>query len=392
MGGTEAVHVAGAYEHPTRYAPEKSQLQLHAEVASGALEDAGLSKCDVDGLFTAGIDKHAYTLIPLDMADYLGLDVSYHDVSENGGSSYITHVGHAASAIRDGKCDIALVTLAGRSKSKARATGTELPELQTHQDNFERIYGVNIAANYALAARRHMHEFGSTQEQLAEIRVAASHHAQFNEDALYQDPVTIEDVVESEVIAEPLHLLDCCVITDGGGALVIVSDNIRKKLDRECVEVLGHGEAIGHHDAGRIDLTRTAAGDSARRAYGEAAISPEDVDYASIYDSFTITVLQTIEDLGFCEKGEGGSFVEGGTLQAPDGALPFNTDGGGLCSNHPSSNGGMTKMIEAVRQLRGEANDPVQLEEPTVALAHGTGGQIATRHASVTLVLGRIDR
>jgi acetyl-CoA C-acetyltransferase len=233
-----------------------------------------------------------------------------------------------------------------------------------------------------------MHEYGTTSEQLAEIRVAAAHHAQYNENALLQDPVTVEEVVDSRMIADPLHLMDCCVVTDGGGALVVVSEDVAADLARPCVEVLGHGEAIGHHDAGRIDVTGTAGRKSSRRAYAEAGIGPDDVDYASIYDSFTITVLETLEDLGFCEKGAGGEFVEGGTLQAPDGELPFNTDGGGQCSNHPSNRGGMTKAIEAVRQLRGEATQEVQVPDAEVAIAHGTGGRISTRHGSVTLVLG----
>jgi acetyl-CoA C-acetyltransferase len=386
MATDSGVYVAGAFEHPTREAPEKSTEQLHAEVARGALDDAGLSSGDVDGYLTAGVPEYQDgrpSLTPLIMADYLGLDPSFVDMTDTGGSAYLSHVGHAASAIRAGKCDVALVTLAGRPYSSDRAT--DAGSFTDVQDSFERLYGATDLAQYALAARRHVHEFGTTHEQLAEVRVAAAHHAQYNENARYRDPVTVEDVVESRTVADPLSLLDCCVVTDGGGALVVVSEAVRDELDRECVEVLGHGEAIGHHDAGRIDLTKTAARKSGRRAYEEAGIAPADVDYASIYDSFTITVLETIEDLGFCEKGEGGGFVEGGTLQAPDGDLPFNTDGGGLCSNHPNR-GGMIKVIEAVRQLRGEANPEVQVDAD-VALAHGTGGSIGTRHGSVTLVL-----
>ena len=391
MAATEPVYVAGAFEHPTREAPDKSTMQLHAEVAKGALEDATLEKDDVDGYFTAGVPENGTGLPPLVMADYLGLDPSYADTTDFGGSSYVSHVGHAASAIRDGRCDVALVTLAGRPRSRGQATGSGARAIQTFQDSFERIYGATNVTMYGMAAQRHMHEHGTTSEQLAEIRAAASHHAQYNEHAMYREPVTVEDVVESRTVADPLHLLDCCVISDGGGALVVVSEDVRSKLERECVELLGFGEAIGHHEAGRIDLTKTAAERSGSRAFEEAGLGPEHVDYASIYDSFTITVLEAIEDLGFCEKGEGGSFVEGGTLRAPDGELPFNTDGGGLCSNHPANRGGMTKVIEAVRQLRGEANPEVQVDAD-VALAHGTGGSIGTRHGAATAVLGREDR
>lgn len=391
MAGEAPVYIAGVYEHATREAPDKSTMQLHGEVARGALDDAGVEKDNVNGYFTAGMPWYDHGLTPLIMADYLGLDVAYADSTDYGGSSYVSHVGHAASAIRDGKCDVALVTLAGRPRSEQQSTGTSTNPLRTMQDSFEVVYGATTIAKYAVAARRHMHEYGTTSEQLAEIRVAASQHAQYNENALYQDPVTIEDVIESRVVADPLHLLDCCVITDGGGALVVVSEEARAKLDRECVEVLGHGEAVKHLDAGRVDLTYSGAQQSGERAFSEARLGPEHVDYASIYDSFTITVLQTLEDLGFCEKGEGGTFVEGGTLQAPGGELPFNTDGGGLCSNHPGNRGGMTKVIEAVRQLRRETAPEVQINAD-IALAHGTGGSLGTRHGSVTTILGREDR
>jgi acetyl-CoA C-acetyltransferase len=385
----QSVYIAGAHEHPTRKAPNKSTEQIHAEAAKGALSDAGVRKADVDGYLTAGYSIDIGQLPPLQMTDYLGLEVSFVETTDQGGSSYVSHVGHAAQAIREGKCDVALITLGARprtgpSDGKERTT-------RVLQENFEEIYGADTLPLYALSAQRHRHEYGTTAEQLAAIRVAASKHAQHNEDALYQDPVTVEDVVESRIVADPLHLLDCCVVSDGGGALVVVSEDVRKELDRECVEVLGHGETIDHHQGGRIDVTRTGAEESGPRAFADAGLTPEDVDYVSLYDSFTITVLTTLEDLGFCEKGEGGEFVEGGTLEAPDGELPFNTDGGGLCSNHPSR-GGMTKVIEAVRQLRGEANPEVQVPDAEIGLAHGVGGFLGTRHGASTLLLGREDR
>jgi acetyl-CoA C-acetyltransferase len=383
---SESVYIAGAFEHPTREAPDKSTMQLHADVAAGALEDAGVPKEAVDGYFTAGVPEMEHSLTPLMAADYLGLDVAYADSTDYGGSSYISHVGHAASAIRDGKCDVALITLAGRPRSRGQATGSGVRKLRTVQHSYERIYGTTNVTMYGMAARRHMKEYGTTSEQLAEIRAAASHHAQYNEHAMYRDPVSVEDVVESPVVADPLHLLDCCVISDGGGALLVLSEDARSELDRECVEVLGHGEAPKHHNAGRIDITMTGAVESGERAFTEAGLGPEHVDYASIYDSFTITVLEAIEDLGFCKKGNGGTFVADGALRA-DGELPFNTDGGGLCSNHPGSRGGMTKVIEAVRQLRGETSPEVQVDAD-IALAHGTGGSIATRHGAATVILG----
>lgn len=384
----EPVYIAGAFEYPEREVPDRSTMELHGEVAAGALADASLSKDDVDGYLTAGVPEYDFGLTPQIMTDYLGLDVDFVDATDTGGSSYISQVAHSRNAIRQGTCDVALITLAGRPRSRSQSTGTEVRQLRAVQDSFEKIYGQSNVSMYAMAARRHMHEHGTTCEQLAEIRVAASQHAQYNDDALYQDPVTVEDVVESPIIADPLHLLDCCVITDGGGAVVVVSEEVRDQIERECVEVSGHGEAVGHHEAGRIDLTSTAARRSGPRAFKEAGLAKDEIDYVSIYDSFTITVLETLEDLGFCEKGEGGDFVEGGTLRAPDGDLPFNTDGGGLCSNHPGNRGGMTKIIEAVRQLRGEANPEVQVDAQT-ALVHGTGGSLGTRHHSSTLILER---
>lgn len=382
-------YVAGIFELPVREAPHRSTFELHAEAARGALADARIPKADVDAYFTAGVPEYEYGKPALIMADYLGLDVSTTGTTDFGGASYVNHVGHALSAFREGKCDVALVTWAGRPRSRRQATGTGIRELTTPQDSFERIYGETTVANYAMAANRHMHEYGTTSEQLAEIRVAAGYHAQFNDHALYPDPVSVDDVMDSRMISDPLHLLDCCVITDGGGAFVLVSESYRDQEGGPYVPVLGHGEAVGHTDGGRPDLTSTAARNSGRRAFEAAGLGPEDVDYVSLYDSFTITVLETIEDLGFCEKGEGGSFVEGGNLRAPDGTLPFNTDGGGLASNHPGNRGGMTKVLEAVRQLRGEAAEPVQLRDPQVALVHGTGGRISTRHGCATLLLGR---
>ena len=235
-----------------------------------------------------------------------------------------------------------------------------------------------------------MYEFGTTSSQLAMIKVAASKHASHNPNAFLRDVVTVEQVLDSPMVADPLHRLDCCVITDGGGAVVVVSPEVARDLARpdRCASVLGHGEAIKHSANGRVDLTHTAAVWSGPRAFAEAGVIPADIQYVSIYDSFTITVLETLEDLGFCEKGKGGAFVESGALEA-GGRLPFNTDGGGLCNNHPSNRGGMTKIIEAVRQLRGEAHAAVQVPGCELALAHGTGGNLGTRTGSATLILGR---
>jgi acetyl-CoA C-acetyltransferase len=381
-------YIAGIYEHPTRKADDKSLAQLHAEVAKGALEDAGLTRADVDGYFCAG---DAPGLGPLSLVDYMGLRVRHMDTTETGGSSYVIHVGHAAQAIAAGKCSVALITLAGRPRAEGMATGTAprnygsaAPDVQ-----FEYPFGPTVVNMYAMAAQRHMHEFGTTSAQLAWIKVAASHHAQHNPHALLREVVTVDDVVNSPMIADPLHRLDCCVITDGGGALVVVSPEVAKRLQRPRVRLLGAGEAPKHQMGGKIDLTYTGAARSGALAFAEAGVTPADIQYVSIYDSFTITVLICLEDLGFCPKGGGGRFVENGNLISGQGRLPFNTDGGGLCNNHPANRGGMTKVIEAVRQLRGEAHPKVQVPNCGLALAHGTGGSLGTRHGSATVILER---
>ena len=381
-------YIAGAFEHPTRKADDKSVPQLHAEVARGALEDAGLSKNDVDGYFCAG---DAPGLGPLSMADYLGLKLRHVDTTDTGGSSYVVHVAHAAEAIALGKCKIALITLAGRPRSEGQATGTapRVPAAAMPDAPFEFPFAPATANMYAMAAMRHMHEFGTTSAQLAWVKVAASQHAQHNPHAMLREVVTVEDVVNSPIITDPLHRLDCCVISDGGGAVVVVAPEIARSLKRPRVRLVGAGEALKLQMGGKVDLTYTGAVWSGPRAFAEAGVKPADIKYASIYDSFTITVLMTLEDLGFCEKGQGGKFVADGNLISGVGRLPFNTDGGGLCNNHPANRGGMTKIIEAVRQLRGEAHPKVQVKNCNVALAHGTGGSLGTRHASATIIMDR---
>ena len=379
--------IVGAYEHPTRKAPDKSVAQLHAEVAKGALEDAGLTLKDIDGYFCAG---DAPGLGPMSMVDYMGLKVRHVDSTDTGGSSYLIHVSHAAQAIALGKCDVALVTLAGRPRSEGssgtqpRSWGANLPDAP-----FEAPYGIVTANSYAMVAARHMHEFGTTSEQLAWVKVAASHHAQHNPHAMLREVVTVKEVLDSPVIADPLHRMDCCVVSDGGGAVILAKPEIAKALKRPLVRLIGAGEAPKGQAGGKLSLTTSGAAWSGPRAFAEAGVKPGDIQYASIYDSFTITVVVQIEDLGFCKKGEGGRFVADGNLISGSGKLPFNTDGGGLCNNHPANRGGMTKVIEAVRQLRGEAHPKVQVKNCGLALAQGTGGQLGTRHGSATLIMER---
>jgi acetyl-CoA C-acetyltransferase len=387
MSITGKAYIMGAFEHPARLAKDKSVAQLHAESALGALRDAGLSRHDVDGYLCAG---DAPGLGPLAMADYMNLKLRHLDSTEVGGASYIAHVSHAAQAIAAGKCSIALITLAGRPRSEGhsgavpRLRGADAPDTQ-----WEFPTGVATVNAYAMCAARHMHQYHTTSEQLAWIKVAASHHAQHNPHAMLRDVVTVEQVVDSPLIATPLHRLDCCVVSDGGGALIVTSPEVAKVLKRPKVKVLGAGESMKGQMGGDVDLTYSAAAHSGPAAFAEAGVKPSDIKYASIYDSFTITVLMQIEDLGFCPKGQGGKFVSDGNLISGVGKLPFNTDGGGLCNNHPANRGGLTKVIEAVRQLRGEAHPAVQVKNCDIALAQGTGGMLGSRHGAATLIIAR---
>ncbi|HEY1928663.1 MAG TPA: thiolase domain-containing protein [Caulobacteraceae bacterium] len=396
-------YVVGAWEHPRREIPDLSTAQVHAECARGALEDAGLSLSDVDAYYCAG-DAPGFGA--MSMADYMGLKLRHMDSTETGGSSYIIHAGHAAEAIAAGKCKVALITLAGRPVGSRAGLGdgqggsggaprpggrgdvggiSEVPEA-----GFENIWGGSTHNTYGMCAMRHMYQYGTTSEQLAWIKVAASHHAQWNEHAMLRNVVTVEDVINSPMIADPLHRLDCCVVSDGGGAVILAAPEVAKSLKRPLVKVIGHGEANKGPNGGRnLDLTYSGAVWSGPPAWEEAGVKPADIKYASIYDSFTITVLMQLEDLGFCEKGQGGKFVADGNLISGVGKLPFNTDGGGLCNNHPTNRGGITKIIEAVRQLRGEAHPKVQVPGCDLAIAHGTGGSLGVRHGSGTLIMER---
>lgn len=382
-------YVAGIFEHPTRFAPDLSTAQLHAECARGALVDAGLTFADVDGYFCA---RDAPGLNASWMIDFLNLRLRHVDATDTGGCSYLVHVAHAAEAIALGKCTVALITLAGRPRSEGMATGTATRHAEPERPDapWEVACRPTIATLYGMMAARHMHEYGTTSEQLAWVRVAASHHAQHNPHAMYRDVVTVEDVLASPIIADPLHRLDCCVISDGGGALVLTTPEIARCLGRPLVAVIGCGETIRTQSAGYPDLATTGAAISGPLAFAESEITPADIKYASIYDNFTINVVAQIEDLGFCHKGAGGRFVADGNLISGVGRLPFNTDGGGLCNNHPSNRGGMTKLIEAVRQLRGEAHPRVQIPNCDVALASGPGGVIGVGHAHATVIMERL--
>lgn len=381
------VFLAGAYEHPGRHLPGTSLTQIHTEVAVGALADAGLSFEEVDG-YCSTPDAPGLGLIS--MADHLGMpNLTFTDTTESGGSAYLAHVGHAALAIEAGLCSVVLITMAGKARSGAPrlpAGYLDAPELP-----LESAYGTSILAEYAMFARRFMYEYGTTSTQLAAVKVTSSEHASFNPHAFLTDPVTIEQVLDSPYVADPLHRLDCCINTDGGGAVVMVSEDVARRLDRHCVRLLGHATATAASWGGAMDLTRTGAAAAGPRAFAAAGVTPADINYASIYDSFTITVLAQLGDLGLVDRRNVGEFALAGELRAPHGRLPVNTDGGGLSNNHPGGRGGMPKIIEAVRQLRGEAHPALQVPDCRLVLVSGTGGSIGTRTANATLIFDRED-
>jgi len=373
--------VAGVYEHPLRWAPHKTQYQIMAESARGALEDAGLTLKDVDGLFTSGVSGMGI----VSLAEHLNLNPDFLDSNSIGGSSFVSHTAHAAAAIAAGYCNVALILYGSKWSSDRFAIGTGGAGGGDPSEQFENCYGPTTVGDYALTAQRHMHEFGTTSEQLAEIAVTMRKHASMNPLAKFRDPITVEDVMTSRVVSSPLHLLDCCMISDGGGAVVVTSAERARDLKKKPVHLLGAAEACYHTSAGMRDLTDAAAKQSGPKALARAGIAHKDINMAMVYDSFTITVCVTLESLGFCKKGEGGSFVQNGRIGL-GGALPINTDGGGLSSNHPGMRG-IFLVIEATKQLRGECGER-QVKDCKIAMVHGTGGTLGLRHSGASLVLG----
>lgn len=374
--------IVGAYEHPTRFAPDKTAFQIAAESARGALEDAGLGPADVDGFCASGFSP----MHLLSLAGHLDLRPTWVDSQAIGGSSFVSHCLHASAAIAADLCDVVLVTYGSTAASERFAIGTGTSMPADPPDQFEAPFGPTVVGAYALVATRHMHEYGTTSEQLAEIAVTMRRHAGLNPNAKYRDPITVDDVLASRMISSPLHLLDCCVISDGGGAVVLTSLERARDLRRPPVVLLGGAEAVRHAGRGVHDLLDVAAAQSGPLAFARAGLGPGDVDVCAVYDSYTITVLVTLEALGFCARGEGGAFCAGGRIGL-GGALPVNPDGGGLSSNHPGMRG-IFLVIEATRQLRGECG-PRQVPDAEVALVHGTGGLLGLRHSGVTLLLGR---
>jgi acetyl-CoA acetyltransferase len=380
---SQGIAIAGVAESDLGSVPGKTIFQLQMEAAKAAIEDAGLEKSDIDGVLTAA-PFNSMHMPSMALSEYLGIQPSYSDSTITGGSSFETHVGHAMAAIQAGLCTTCLITYGStqksdRSRNPQGTYGNPEPPWQ-----FEAPYGPPLPlAAYAMAARRHMYEFGTTSEQLAEIAVATRKWAALNPKAYTRDPLSIDDVMNSPIVTDPLHRYDCCLVTDGGGAVIVTSLERARDLKKRPVAVLGFADTHSHMGISQMpDLVRTAAGITGPKAFGMAGVKPSDIDVTQIYDSFTITVMLCLEDLGFCAKGEAGAFVSG-QRTAPGGEFALNTSGGGLSYCHPGMFG-IFLIIEAVRQLRGECGDR-QIPSANLALAHGVGGVLSS-HA--TLILG----
>jgi acetyl-CoA acetyltransferase len=373
MSGLQRGSVAavGAAESDLgQVAPGTSPLDLMAQATIRALEDCGLALKDVDGLFAAATQVR---MGPMALAEYLGIKPKYFDGTQVGGSSFMSHVAHAQAAIELGLCEVAVIAHGSTQRSVSRAQASPR-EYNPYETPYRPILPISA---YAMVAARHMHQYGTTREHLAEVAVAARQWALMNPKAWEKEPLTIEQVLGSRMVSDPFTVRDCCLVVDGGGAIVLTSAARARSLRKKPIYVLGVGEALSHASISNMpDFTVTAASESGPKAFGMAKLKPSDVNMVSLYDAFTITPILFLEDLGFCPNGEGGRFVAHGNI-APGGKLAVNTSGGGLSYCHPGMYG-LLVMIEAIRQVRGECGER-QVDGCDVALAHGNGGVLSSQ-------------
>lgn len=377
------VAIVGAADTQVGIVPELGATQLCIDAACRALNDAGIGKDQIDGLVTCNSMAEPYLYHAEAMAEYLQIFPRYCISVGAGGGTTFSILHHAASAIVTGMCDTVLITMADSLRSGLTREQAMLMQSSTGHSQFEQPYGPTVPAYYALIAQAHMARYGTTAEQFAQIAVAARKHASLNPTAQMREPITVEDVVGSRLIADPLHLLDCSLVSDGGSAVILTSAERAKDFPHAPIYLLGVGEGHGHeHISQARSLTTSAAVESGQRAYEMAGLSPSDMDFAQLYDCFTPTVLVELEDLGFCEKGEGGAYVDSGAIEL-GGALPVNTHGGLLSHCHPGNPGSMFALTETVTQLRGTAGER-QVAGAQVAMVHAQGG-IMSSHTSLIL-------
>ncbi len=377
--------IVGIHESPLRQAPRMHPFALQADCIAAALDDAGLSLKDVDGLCVASSDwaEGGAVSSVTEMAEYLGIAPTFFDSTDVGGCSYIVHAGHAAAAIVSGLAEVVVISYAACPRWWPLTTPSFDPFVfPAGPGQFELPYGPTLISTYALFAQRHMAMYGTTSEQMAKVAVTFRTHAANNQNARFRTPITVEDVLASAMISTPLRKLDCCVVTDGGGAVVMTSRNRARDCRKRPIHLAGFGSAISRIQNSQIDEDlRTPAVLSGPKAFAMAGVRHDDIDVAQIYDAFTITPMLALEDLGFCGRGQSGAFVDAGNLTI-GGLLPTNTDGGGLSSNHPGKRG-IFALIEGVRQLRGDGPG-IQVEDPSIAMVHGLGGTFC---AAATAIL-----
>jgi acetyl-CoA C-acetyltransferase len=387
------VAIVGAFEHRARKAPGTNDLLFAFEAAKGALDDAGLEPADIDAVFTPPMTAEGGSFGPgaaLLLSDYLGIQPRYVDDTDVGGASFGYYVNRAVLAMNAGLISCALIVYAARPRSQRRSIGTERPtELRATPDSFEQVHGLTLVGFYGLLAARYMHESGLTREQLAAVAVTMRDHASFNPDARYREPISIEDVLASDVVASPLRVLDCCVISDGAAAVLVANRDVARRAVKPPVSILGFGEATMNHGRGRGDWVQDTVamiGAASDAAFGMAGVGRRQIDAAMVYDAFSINVPMALEGAGFASRGGVGELLAGGGI-GRTGVLPVNTDGGGLSSNHPGRRG-LFMLVEAVRQLRGEGPG-VQVKDAELVASVATGAASLGRRACAVHLLGR---
>ena len=386
MNPTARCSIVGIGESAVGKVPDRSALQLQADATAAALTDAGLTIADIDGVITTPVRVEAWNMPCGVVASYLGIRPSYLLTVDLAGASGAAMIHHAAMAIAAGQCTTVLCVagqnlLSNRSRSHAVKT---MAESGAAHPQFEVPYGPLVASNYALIARRHMHEYGTTEEQMAEVAVTMRRHASLNPNAHKRGLISVSDVLKSPMITSPLKILDCALVSDGAAAAIVTSADRARDLRQKPACLLGQGYGLRHSYIGEtLNVTSSGAVDSGRKAFAMAGLKHSDIDVAELYDCFTITVIIELEDLGFCKKGEGGAFVQGGRIGL-EGELPVTTHGGLLSGGHCGVGGGFFHVIEAVRQIRGSAGAR-QIGNAETVLVHGNGGTIAIH---CTLILG----
>lgn len=379
-----ATAIVGVGETRLGKTPESSCLELCAQAAKQAADEAGLKLSDIDGVLTIDSMAEPFRMHSVVLSEYLGLRPRYSMTNALGGATHCAMVAHGAAALHAGLCDVLLIAtsdklVTGLTKDQAVSA---LAENAGHPQ-YERPYGPMIPAMYALAASRYMHEYGVIPEQLAEVAVVHRRHAGLHPNAQERAPITHEDVLASKLVASPLRVLDCSLVSDGGGAMIMTRADRARHLRQKPAYLLGVGERhLNEFIHQAPDLTTCGAHDSGAQAFAMAGVGPRDIDVAMLYDCFTITVLLLLEDLGFCKRGEAGAYVESGAIGL-GGALPVNTHGGLLSHGHPGRPGGVFHIIEAVRQLRDQCGER-QVADAALAFVHGNGGILST-HASLIL-------